>query len=93
MAFDEIIGNEKIKEILKSATKADNVLHSYLFVGTNGIGKRLFAKEFAQMMLCESKEKKPCKTCKSCLEFQGESQNRANSLFARKNCGKTCYFN
>ena len=73
MAFDEIIGNEKIKEILKSATKADNVLHSYLFVGTNGIGKRLFAKEFAQMMLCESKEKKPCKTCKSCLEFQGES--------------------
>lgn len=73
MPFENLIGNEKIKNLLTNAVQANNVLHSYLFVGTQGIGKSLFAKEFAQMILCTSNQEKPCKTCKSCLEFQGDS--------------------
>lgn len=73
MAFEELIGNEKIKESLMHTVQANNILHSYLFTGIDGIGKRLFAKEFAKMILCTSNEIKPCKKCKSCLEFQGES--------------------
>ena len=73
MPFENLVGNEKIKSLLASAAKTNNVLHSYLFVGTDGIGKSLFAKEFAHMILCSSEQEKPCKTCKSCLEFQGES--------------------
>ena len=73
MAFENLIGNEKIKSLLTGAVQANNVLHSYLFVGIQGIGKSLFAKEFAQMILCTSNQEKPCKTCKSCLEFQGDS--------------------
>lgn len=73
MAFENLIGNEKIKSLLTGAVQANNVLHSYLFVGIDGIGKSLFAKEFAQTILCSSDKEKPCKTCKSCLEFQGES--------------------
>ena len=73
MAFEDLIGNEKIKNLLKNSAQTNNVLHSYLFVGTDGIGKSLFAKEFAHMILCTSEQSKPCKTCKSCLEFQGES--------------------
>ena len=73
MAFENLIGNEKIKTILTNAIQSNNVLHSYLFTGIDGIGKSLFAKEFANMILCTSDNKKPCQKCKSCLEFQGES--------------------
>lgn len=72
MAFENLIGNEKNKELLKVAVKDHNLVHSYLFTGPEGIGKDLFAKEFAQMILCAGDEK-PCHICKSCIEFLGES--------------------
>jgi len=73
MLFEDLIGNDKIKNLLANAVQTNNVLHSYLFTGIDGIGKRLFAKEFAHMILCSTSQEKPCRTCKSCLEFQGES--------------------
>lgn len=73
MAFETLVGNEKVKTLLTNAVQTNNVLHSYLFSGIDGIGKSLFAKQFAQMILCTSNEVKPCGICKSCLEFQGES--------------------
>ena len=73
MAFENLIGNEKVKKILTNTVQSNNILHSYMFTGINGIGKKLFAKEFANMILCASDGTKPCKKCKSCLEFQGGS--------------------
>lgn len=73
MLFEDLIGNERVKELLINSLKSNNILHSYLFTGTDGIGKSLFAKEFAHAILCTSDEAKPCTKCKSCLEFQGES--------------------
>lgn len=69
MSFDKLIGNEKIKSILKESIKNDNILHSYLFYGTDGIGKKLFALDFAKMILCNNKNDRPCGKCKSCIEF------------------------
>lgn len=71
MSFNNIIGNEKVKELLNKSIEQNNILHSYLFLGTEGIGKSLFAHEFAKMILCNSDEKeKPCNKCKSCIEFE-----------------------
>jgi len=72
MAFDNLLGNEKNKEILSSTIKNNNVLHSYLFVGAEGIGKTSFAKEFAKMILCEG-ENRPCNICSSCIEFETDN--------------------
>ena len=47
MIFEKLIGNDKIKEELADTIKSNNVSHSYLFAGPDGIGKKLFAKEFA----------------------------------------------
>ena len=69
MAFEKILGNKKIKETLTKTIETGTILHGYLFVGKEGIGKMLFAKEFAQMILCGSESIKPCNTCKSCIEF------------------------
>ncbi len=66
--FDNIIGNEKVKQELLSSVKSNKCSHSYLFVGTSGIGKKLIAREFAKMILCNSSEKY-CSKCKSCIEF------------------------
>ena len=89
MAFEKIRGNEKVKELLKSAIQNHNILHSYLFIGPDGIGKSLIAKKFAQMILCEEEkdEKKPCHSCKSCLEM--ESNNHPDFLQINSEDGKS----
>ena len=66
--FDNIIGNNKIKQELQNTVKLNKTSHSYLFTGTSGIGKSMIAKEFAKMLLCLEKHKY-CNHCKSCIEF------------------------
>lgn len=66
--FNNILGNEKIKDLLVNSIKNNKTSHSYLFVGTQGIGKKLIAKEFSKMILCTD-ENKYCSKCKSCIEF------------------------
>ena len=70
--FQDILGNDKIKELLQETIKNEKVSHSYLFIGQAGIGKKMLAKEFAKAVLC-LENNKCCDTCKSCLEF--DSQN------------------
>ena len=38
--FDKILGNDKIKSQLKQAVDLRKTSHSYLFLGTSGIGKK-----------------------------------------------------
>ena len=70
--FEKILGNDKIKNELINSVKQNKYSHSYLFLGTSGIGKRLIAKEFAKMVLCGAEEKY-CGKCKSCLEFDSNN--------------------
>lgn len=69
MSFNNIIGNDNIKSILNRSLKYNTIVHSYMFIGKQGIGKKLFAKEFAKMILCENFNGQECNNCKSCLEF------------------------
>ena len=73
MAFEELVGNEKIKNLLTNTVNHKNILHSYLFIGEEGIGKQQFAKEFAGMILCQTEDKKPCGKCKACIEFDSDN--------------------
>ena len=70
MDFNNLIGNSKIKEYLTNVALTNQNLHSYIFSGREGIGKKLFAINFAKMLLCLS-ESKPCNSCKSCISFEG----------------------
>ena len=56
MAFENIIGNSKIKQLLQDNISSQNITHSYLFLGKKGIGKMLFAREFAKNILCEDEK-------------------------------------
>ncbi len=70
--FNNILGNDKIKELLTNSVKNNKISHSYLFIGIEGIGKKLIAKEFAKMILCID-ENKYCGSCKSCIEFDTDN--------------------
>lgn len=72
--FEDIIGNNDKKEMLINAVKNNNILHSYLFLGTEGIGKKLFAKKFAKMILCTNKDKTKCNNeCEVCIKFENNN--------------------
>lgn len=63
MSFDNIVGNNKIKDFLNQSIDEKHVSHSYLFVGIDGIGKTLFAREFAKKILCLNGKGDSCESC------------------------------
>ncbi len=73
MEFKSIIGNTNVKEYLNKSIEQNNILHSYLFLGTEGIGKLLIAKEFARKILCLENTKDETCTCKSCTCFNSQN--------------------
>lgn len=71
MNFENIVGNEKNKQLLTEIIESKNISHGYMFLGISGIGKFLFAKEFAKAILCN--EQIGCNKCKSCIEFDSSN--------------------
>ena len=72
MDFVNIIGNENIKGLLITSIKTNNLVHSYMFVGPDGIGKKLFAEVFSKMILCEN-QSDSCNSCSSCIRFNSNN--------------------
>ena len=77
--FESILRNEKSKQILQKSMQNNTISHSYMFIGIEGIGKKIIAKEFAKNILCLKRNEKNAKinnidskhcTCKSCVEFK-----------------------
>jgi DNA polymerase-3 subunit delta' len=56
MFNNKIIGHDFQKGILKRAANENLVSHSYLFSGSDGIGKKLVANEFAKLINCKSRD-------------------------------------
>jgi len=71
LSFENIIGNNEVKSFLNKQIKDNHILHSYLFVGIDGIGKTLFAKEFAKKILCLNKEEN--EDCISCIKWNSNN--------------------
>lgn len=69
MTWDEIIGHSKQIERLKRLITGRLIPHALLFIGPDGIGKRLTAQIFAQTVLCDSKDSEACQGCPSCKAF------------------------
>jgi DNA polymerase-3 subunit delta' len=66
MAFKDILGNSRVKMILRKALQKDKVPNSMLFCGPEGIGKRDMALVVAKAMNCERKKDDACEVCSSC---------------------------
>ena len=70
--FQNILGNDMMKELLQESIRSGKVSHSYLFIGQAEIGKKMIAEEFAKSILCLN-DTKYCNNCKSCIEFNSHN--------------------
>ncbi len=66
MSFDNVIGQDRVKKILKSALEEKRLAHALLFCGSEGVGKRALAFELAKAVNCETLHSDACDECRSC---------------------------
>ena len=71
--FQDIIGQEHIKEHLQNAIAAGKVSHAYIISGEKSSGKEFIARVFAQALQCEHRDGEACHECRSCKQAQSDN--------------------
>ena len=66
MAFKDVVGNERIKKILKLALERGRVPNSLIFGGPDGVGKKAMALTLAKTLNCLNLTTDSCDECTSC---------------------------
>jgi len=72
MSWDRVRGHAAALASFRAATAAGRLGQSYLFVGPDGIGKRLFARELAKALLCDRPPAAlaACDCCPACAQVE-----------------------
>ncbi|MBQ7001062.1 MAG: DNA polymerase III subunit [Oscillospiraceae bacterium] len=65
MAFDTLLGNDRLKANLAESLAKGHISHFYLISGPEGSGKHTLAKLLAAAILCQEK-RRPCLRCNPC---------------------------
>lgn len=70
MFFENIIGQEEIKQQFIRTVREQRIPHAQLVCGTEGVGKLPLVLAYAQYICCENKgETEACGGCPSCVKF------------------------
>lgn len=72
MSFKDVLGHSRPIEFIRRAICQDKVSHSYLFLGTEGIGKKWVALQFAKALNClegVADKGDACDRCLSCKKI------------------------
>ena len=72
--FQDIIGQDRIKEHLRSALSTGKVSHAYILNGEKSSGKEFIAKVLAMALQCEKGGVEPCQECRSCRQALSGNQ-------------------
>jgi DNA polymerase-3 subunit delta' len=71
MLFNEIIGQQEVKQRLIASVKNTRISHAQLFLGPEGSGKLALAIAYAQYIACKQRgETDSCGKCSSCVKYQ-----------------------
>ncbi len=70
MSFQDIKGQDKPIQLLREYIKGSRLEGSYLFVGEEGIGKKLVAQTLAKALNCDNQTTESCDKCVSCLKIE-----------------------
>jgi DNA polymerase III delta' subunit len=85
MAFDDILGNSRTKQILKKSLERNRIPNSLLFSGPEGVGKREVALVLAKAMNCLKNRSDACDVCASCQSITKGNFPDVRILFPEKN--------
>ena len=66
--FQDVVGQEAVKEHFRTAVSSDRVSHAYMLIGEAGLGKNALADAFSKMLLCERDPLHPCGVCHACKQ-------------------------
>ena len=72
MSFKDVLGHQRPITLLQRAIKNEKVVNSYLFLGSEGIGKKFVALQFAKALNClgeEAERGDGCDRCSSCKKI------------------------
>ena len=72
MSFKNVLGHSKPIALLQQAIQNEKVVNSYLFLGAEGIGKKVVALQFAKALNClerEAERGEACDHCSSCKKI------------------------
>ena len=61
-----VVGQEKVKAVLRAAIRKRRLAHAYLFSGREGSGTDAMAVALASVVLCEKGGEDACGDCRSC---------------------------
>ncbi|RMF39259.1 MAG: AAA family ATPase [Planctomycetota bacterium] len=71
MKWDDLIGHHRQRQWFARALESGRMASSFLFIGTEGIGKRTFARLVAKSVLCRSTSPDSldfCGSCEDCVQ-------------------------
>ncbi len=71
MSLSSLFGQDLARSILQGVLRSGRLGHAYLFAGTDGAGKSVFAREYAKAANCEKGASlgDSCDECSSCLRI------------------------
>ena len=68
--LDQLVGNERVKTLLRRILEAGRLPGAMLFTGEEGVGKKLFALEIARALNCRAPHGvEGCGRCPSCVRI------------------------
>lgn len=79
MSWESIRGHDHWIRAFENVVLRNRLAHAYLFVGPQGVGKKMFARELAKALLCEDSSTtspnplRACDHCPSCHLIDGET--------------------
>ncbi|SEJ40588.1 DNA polymerase III, gamma subunit [Deinococcus reticulitermitis] len=85
--WEDVVGQDHVKDVLKTALEQGRVGHAYLFSGPRGVGKTTTARLIAMTANCSAPGPKPCGECESCLSVRAGSHPDVLEIDAASNNG------
>lgn len=84
--FDDMLGNQRLRERLASDIRADRLSHAYVIEGAEGFGKHTLTLRIAAALACEHRYSEdfplPCRTCAACRKIL--SGNSPDVIYVNK---------
>ncbi len=68
MSWERVIGQHRVKNLLRQILSSGRVPSAFLFEGPEGVGKDAMAIELAKTLNCERGGIEPCDNCPSCKQ-------------------------